>query len=130
MRAYIVEWNEQAIEERLLQEEIDWKFNPPAAPHFGGAWERLVRSCKKAMYAVLGTRSVTEDVLSTTMCLVEQILNGRPLTPVSSDVSDLNELTPSDFLIGQKVSVYPTYPQHSSLWTTENCSSKPKLMQI
>ena len=100
MRAYIAEWNEQAIEERLLQEEITWKFNPPAAPHFGGVWERLVRSCKKAMYAVLGTRSVTEDVLATTMCLVEQILNGRPLTPVSSDVSDLNALTPNDFLIG------------------------------
>ena len=110
MRAYIAEWNEQAIEERLLQEEITWKFNPPAAPHFGGVWERLVRSCKKAMYAVLGTRSVTEDVLSTTMCLVEQILNGRPLTPVSSDVSDLNALTPSDFLIGRESKCLPYIP--------------------
>ena len=110
MRAYIAEWNEQAIEERLLQEEIDWKFNPPAAPHFGGVWERLVRSCKKAMYAVLGTRSVTEDVLSTTMCLVEQILNGRPLTPVSSDVSDLNALTPNDFLIGRESKCLPYIP--------------------
>ena len=66
---------------------------PPAAPHFGGVWERFGRSCKKAMYAVLGNRSVTEDVLPTTMCIVEQTLNARPLTPVSSDVNDLEALT-------------------------------------
>ena len=54
--------------------------NPPAAPHFGRIWERLVRSSKKAMDAVLGNRSVTEDVLSTTMCIVEQTLNARSLT--------------------------------------------------
>ena len=54
------------------------------------------------MYAVLGNRSVTEDVLSTTMCLVEQTLNARPLTPVSSDAADLEAITPNDFLLGNK----------------------------
>ena len=68
---YVAAWNKERIEEHLIQQGIRWNFNPPAAPHFGGVWERLVRSCKKAMYAVLGNRSVTEDVLSTTMCIVE-----------------------------------------------------------
>ena len=67
---YVAAWNKEGIEEHLIQRGIRWKFNPPAAPHFGGVWERLLRSCKKAMYAVLGNRSVTEDVLSTTMCIV------------------------------------------------------------
>ena len=35
---------------------------------------------------VLG-RSAIEDVLSTTMCVVEKTLNARPLTPVSSEVN-------------------------------------------
>ena len=78
------------------------KFNPPAAPQFRGVWVRLVRIFKKAMYAVIGNRSVTEDVLSTTICIVEQTLNASTLTPVSSDVNDLEALTPNHFLLGKK----------------------------
>ena len=88
----------------------DNKFNPSAAPHFGGVWERLVRSCKKALYAVLGNRLVTEEVLSTTMCVVEQTLNARPLTPVSSDVNDLEALTSNHFLLGNKNVCLPYLP--------------------
>ena len=99
---YIAAWNKRQIEEHLIQQDIRWKFNPPAAPHFGGVWERLVRSCKKAMYAVLGNRSVTEDVLSTTMCLAEQTLNARPLTQVSSGATNLEAITPNHFLLVKK----------------------------
>ena len=54
------------------------------------------------MYAVLGNRLVTEDVLSTMMCIVEQTLNARPLTPVSSDVNDLEALTTNQLLLGNR----------------------------
>ena len=73
-------------------------------------WRSMVRSCKKAMYAVLGNRSVTEDVLSTTMCIVEQTSNARPLTPVSSDVNDLEALTWNHFLLGDKNVCSPYLP--------------------
>ena len=102
LAGFIAAWNKRQIEENLIQQGIRWKFYPSAAPHFGGVWERLVRSCKKAMYAVLGNRSVTEDVLSITMCLVEQTLNARPLTQVSSDTTDLEAITPNHFLLGNK----------------------------
>ena len=62
------------------------------------------------MYAVLGNRSVTEDVLSTTMCFVEQTLSPRPLTPVSSDVNDLEASTPNHFLLGNKNVCLPYLP--------------------
>ena len=38
------------------------------------------------MMAIVGNRTLTDDALSTTMCLVEQILNSRPLTSVSDDL--------------------------------------------
>ena len=107
---YVAAWNKERIEEHFIQQGIRWKFNPPAAPHFGGVWERLVRSCKKAMYAVLGNRSVTEDVPSTTMCIVEQTMNTRPLTSVSSDANDLEALTPNHFLLGNKNICLPYLP--------------------
>ena len=94
--------DKEGIEEHLIHRGIRWKFNPPAAPHFGGVWEPLVRSYKKTMYAVLGNRSVTEDVLTTTMCFVEPTLTARPLTPVSSDVNDLEAFNTNHFLLGNR----------------------------
>ena len=44
------------IESYLTEQSCKWKFNPPSSPHFGAAWERLLRSCKKAMFAILSSR--------------------------------------------------------------------------
>ena len=85
----------------LLSEGSSRNSTLSAAPHFGGAWERLVRSCKKALYNVLGKQVLTEDKLRTILCIAEQLLNNRPLTDVSGDVADLQPLTPNHFLIGQ-----------------------------
>ena len=74
------EWEKAKTESDLAQKKTVWKFNPPGTPHFGGIWERLVQSCKKVKIAILDNRSLTNEVLSTTMCLVEQTLNARPLT--------------------------------------------------
>ena len=45
LKEYINSWNQDQITSELAQKHIVWKFNPPGAPHFGGVWERLVRSC-------------------------------------------------------------------------------------
>ena len=44
------------------------------------------------------------------MCIVEQTLNVRPLTPVSSDVNDLEALTSNHFLLGNKNDCLPYLP--------------------
>ena len=108
---YVAAWNKEGIEEHLIQRGIRWKFKPPAAPQFGRVWELLVRSCKKAMYAVLGKRSVRERTFFQQRCIVEQTLNARPLTPVSSDVNDLESLTPNHYMLGNKNVCLPCLPR-------------------
>ena len=100
----------QIVSNLVAQKQIKWKFNPPGALHFGGVWERMVRSCKRAKMAIVGNRTLTDDVLSTTMCLVEQILNSRPLTSVSDDPEDLEALTPNHFLLGCASPATPFIP--------------------
>ena len=110
VKAFMNEWDRAKIKSDLAQKKIVWKFNPPGAPHFGGIWERLVQSFKKVMIAILDSRSLTDEVRSTTMCLVEQTLNARPLTAVSDDPEDLTALTPNHFLLGQENASAPLMP--------------------
>ena len=93
--------NDTRIHSHLAERSCHWKFNPPASPHFGVARERLVRSGKKAMFAVLSSRRLNEETFSTTMCLVEQILNSRPFTEISSDPQNLEATTPNQFLLNR-----------------------------
>ena len=62
------------------------------------------------MKAILDNRSLANEVLSTTMRLVEQILNARPLTAVSDDPEDLTALMPNHFLLGQENVSAPFIP--------------------
>ena len=55
---------------------------------------------KSAVYC-LGKAKPEGRKVANGLCFVEQLLNNRPLTDVSSDVSDLQLLTPSHLLIGQ-----------------------------
>ena len=62
------------------------------------------------MFAFLGNRRLTLPMLTTTMCLVDQVLNARPLTPVSDGPEDLEALTPNHFLLGRPVVAEPLMP--------------------
>ena len=80
---------------------LNWRFSPPSAPHFGGAWESLVKSAKAALRVVLGSTTVKEEVLRTVLAEVTAILNARPLTHLSVDPEDESPLTPNHFLLGR-----------------------------
>ena len=54
------------------------------------------------MILIMANQSLTEEVLSTTMRLVEQIFNARPITAVSDDPEDLTALTPIHLSLGQE----------------------------
>ena len=93
--------NDQKLKNFNRRNRIFWHFNPPEAPHMGGAWERLIRSVKTALKIVLGNAVVNDYTLMTWLTGVESLVNSRPLTIVSDDVNDLEALTPSHFLLGR-----------------------------
>ena len=67
--------------------------------HMGGVWERIIRSIRKILIALLGQQLVTDEMLQTLMAEVAGILNSRPLPPLSSDPKDLEPLIPNHLLL-------------------------------
>ncbi|XP_033100268.1 uncharacterized protein LOC117103763 [Anneissia japonica] len=60
LRAAIEGWNQEQIHQHLLQRHIVWCFNPPTASHYGGAWERCIRTVRKVL-AALTTEQILKD---------------------------------------------------------------------
>ncbi|KAL3979043.1 ATP-binding cassette, subfamily B (MDR/TAP), member 9 [Sarotherodon galilaeus] len=105
------------LRQQLAAEQIRFCFNPSSAPHFGGSWEREVRSVKTALRTTLGAQIVSEEVLRTVLLEVESILNSRPLGYVSSDIADPDPITPYSLLMGRPDCSLPQvfYPESELL---------------
>ncbi|XP_041840300.1 uncharacterized protein LOC121639141 [Melanotaenia boesemani] len=105
------------LQEQLASQRIHFRFNPPSAPHFGGTWEREVKSVKTALKVILKERSVPEPVLHTLLVETEGILNAKPLGYVSSDIADPDPITPNLLLMGRRDSSLPQvyYDSHNLL---------------
>jgi transposase InsO family protein len=92
-------WDQNKISDRLRRDEVQWHFNPPEASHQGGVWERMIRSVRKILKALLLEQIVSDETLLTLLAEVERILNDRPLTPVSDSTQDMEALTPNMILL-------------------------------
>ena len=78
-KTFMDECEKAKIESDFVQNKVVRKFSPPGSPH-------------------LGKRCLRGGLLSTTVCLVKQTLNVRPLTAVGNDAEALIALTPNILL--------------------------------
>lgn len=85
---------------------IEWHFNPPSAPHFGGLWEAGVKIAKFHLRRVVGTQTLTYEEFATLLCKVEAVMNSRPLAQIFDDPHE-EYLTPAHFLIGGSLFATP-----------------------
>ena len=107
LKEAIAGWNEEKIERHLQQKGIKWVFQPPAAPHMSGVWERLVQITKKHLKSAVGDALLTDVELRTLLAEVESIVNNRPITAVSDDPDDCLALTPNHFLLQRATQLPP-----------------------
>ena len=82
LREALQAWNQAQIHDYLLQHDVEWIFNPPAASP-----------------PLLKQQVLDDEGLIMLMCEVESIVNGGPITKVSDDPRDLNALTPNHLLL-------------------------------
>ncbi|GBP80845.1 hypothetical protein EVAR_62375_1 [Eumeta japonica] len=90
------EYNNRFANE-LRDKRIEWKLNPPSAPHFGGIWESNVRCVKMHLLRVVGSHLLTYEETLMVLVQIEAILNSRPLSAMSCDSSEPLALSPAHF---------------------------------
>ncbi|XP_058813920.1 uncharacterized protein LOC131677862 [Topomyia yanbarensis] len=92
--------------EEFTNARTKWHFNPPATPHMGGVWERMVRTVKEVMSVLNDGRRLNDEILLTSLSEAEDMINSRPLTFAPQE-SSVAALSPNMFLRG----VAPNEPQ-------------------
>ena len=80
LKESIRKWNQRQITEFLVQKQVVWHFNTPLASHFGGSWERVIRSMRKELTSTTLQTTFSEEGLTTLFAEIEGILNSRPLS--------------------------------------------------
>ena len=100
--------NFPAISKEFTGPNMKWTFIPPASPHMGGSWERMVRSIKTVLYQIISPdHKLNDERLHNLFLEVESIINSRPLTYLSLDSAEQEALTPNHFLLGSSSGAKP-----------------------
>ena len=89
---------------------VRWINNPPYASHFGGVWERQIRTARNILNAILFDHgnSLNDESLRTMLCEVENVINSRPLTvDCLNDPMSPKPLSPSNILMNKTDVVLP-----------------------
>ena len=76
-------FGDRRLVDRMTEDGITWEFNPPHSSHFGGVWERMIRTVRRVLESLMGNRQIDHDSLNTS-CEVESIVNSRLLKGAGS----------------------------------------------
>ena len=65
IRELVAELDQEQIRRTTANKGVEWDWNPPAAPHFGGVFESMIKAAKRAISAILQDADVTDKELQT-----------------------------------------------------------------
>ena len=101
LRELVEQLDRHEIVNSAAKKGIKWSFNPPWAPDFGGVHETMIKTAKRATYAILRTADVTDKELMTAFTGAEALINSRPFTNQFANPTDDTPIILNHFLIGQ-----------------------------
>lgn len=97
----------ESFQSYILDNQIVWHTIPARSPHMGGLWEAAIKSAKNHLQKIAKNVHFTYEHFFTLLTQIEGILNSRPLTPLTADLTETDVLTPGHFLIGRSMSSLP-----------------------
>ncbi|XP_055306546.1 uncharacterized protein LOC129570849, partial [Sitodiplosis mosellana] len=95
------------IAQLFASDGIRFHFNPPSAPNWGGQWESFVKLTKHHLRRMTTAVKLTFEEMATLLAQIESCLNSRPLCAITTDINDLEPLTPGHLLIGAPLNLIP-----------------------
>ncbi|KAG1661066.1 Ras-related protein Rab-30 [Nymphon striatum] len=101
LQAELHKLNSEGLTQKLANANIEFSYIPPYSSHFGGVYERQIRTVRQVLQSMLFDQQfkVTDDVMNTFFCQVEAIVNTRPISPLHNRSNDEPALRPIDFLV-------------------------------
>ncbi|XP_070183281.1 uncharacterized protein, partial [Littorina saxatilis] len=104
------EMDSERLTSKMLESKCEFKFNPPAASHMGGVWERQIRTVRSILNGLLrrSGQRLTTSSLRTFLYEVMAIVNSRPLSVESLESADgPRPLTPNHVLTMKSGAILP-----------------------
>lgn len=126
LREALERLDQTKVYNHLRIDDVQWSFNPPEASHQGGIWERMIRSVRKILAALVKEQLMNDEALTTLLCEVEKILNDRPLTLLSDHPDDPEPLTPNKLLLLKSnpclpLDVLTKHDKYGKRWRQAQC---------
>jgi hypothetical protein len=89
-----------SLKKAFIVRGVEWEFIPKRAPCQIGMTKTVIKK-------VLGRARISLTALQTLITEIEAVLNDRPLTYISSDLNDLQPVTPAHLIYGRLMTMLP-----------------------
>lgn len=99
--------NWTAVKDDGIRRNIDWIFSTEKAPHQNGICERMVRSVKEPLRAVIGSAQLTRNQIELILHEIEAVVNNRPLGVTKEDPTEWVPVTPAELVNGRRMDQIP-----------------------
>lgn len=107
IKSFLRDLDKDKVQRTFNSTTTEWIFIPPAAPHMGGCWERMVQAVKKTLNKIMPDREPSDQMLLTMLAEACNVVNSRPLTYVPVDEGCPEAITPNHLLLGSSAGVKP-----------------------